>query len=151
MSWFANWFDSPHYHTLYKNRDEKEAQVFIDNLIDYLQIPKGSKLIDIACGKGRHAKYFNKKGMDVVGVDLSQNSINNQVHHLSTQPDTLHSRPHTRTCNPAPPAHWRSISKDTHKHTGITHTQPVIKTQHYLADLIFIWGGSRLSVPQAGV
>ena len=76
MSWFANWFDSPYYHTLYKNRDEKEAQVFIDNLIDYLQIHKGSKLIDIACGKGRHAKYFNKKGMDVVGVDLSQNSIN---------------------------------------------------------------------------
>ena len=76
MSWFANWFDSPYYHTLYKNRDEKEAQVFIDNLIDYLQIPKGSKLIDIACGKGRHAKYFNKKGMEVVGVDLSQNSIN---------------------------------------------------------------------------
>ena len=76
MSWFTNWFDSPYYHTLYKNRDEKEAQVFIDNLIDYLQIPKGSKLIDIACGKGRHAKYFNKKGMDVVGVDLSQNSIN---------------------------------------------------------------------------
>ena len=76
MSWFANWFDSPYYHTLYKNRDEKEAQVFIDNLIDCLQIHKGSKLIDIACGKGRHAKYFNKKGMDVVGVDLSQNSIN---------------------------------------------------------------------------
>ena len=76
MSWFANWFDSPYYHTLYKNRDEKEAQLFIDNLINYLQIPKGSKLIDIACGKGRHAKYFNKKGMEVVGVDLSQNSIN---------------------------------------------------------------------------
>jgi len=76
MSWFANWFDSPYYHTLYKNRDEREAQVFIDNLIHYLQIPKGSKLIDIACGKGRHAKYFNQKGMDVVGVDLSPNSIN---------------------------------------------------------------------------
>jgi ubiquinone/menaquinone biosynthesis C-methylase UbiE len=76
MSWFANWFDSPYYHTLYKNRDEKEAQVFINNLIDYLKIPKGSKFIDIACGKGRHAKYFNQKGMDVVGVDLSPNSIN---------------------------------------------------------------------------
>ena len=76
MSWFANWFDSPYYHTLYKNRDEREAQVFIDKLINYLQIPKGSKLIDIACGKGRHAKYFNQKGMDVVGVDLSLNSIN---------------------------------------------------------------------------
>ena len=75
MSWFASWFDSPYYHTLYKNRDEKEAQVFIDNLITHLQIPKGSKLIDIACGKGRHAKYFSQKGMDVIGVDLSPNSI----------------------------------------------------------------------------
>ena len=75
MSWFAHWFDSPYYHTLYKNRDEKEAQVFIDNLVQHLQIGKGSKLIDIACGKGRHATYFNSLGLDVVGVDLSPNSI----------------------------------------------------------------------------
>jgi len=75
MSWFVNWFDSPYYYILYKNRDEKEAQVFIDNLAHHLQIKKSSKLIDIACGKGRHATYFNKKGMNVVGVDLSPNSI----------------------------------------------------------------------------
>ena len=77
MNWFENWFDSPYYHTLYKHRDEKEAQMFIDNLINYLKIPKESKLIDIACGRGRHSKYFNQKGMDVVGVDLSKNSITN--------------------------------------------------------------------------
>tara|TARA_X000000368_G_scaffold413614_1_gene401985 strand:- start:59 stop:781 length:723 start_codon:yes stop_codon:yes gene_type:complete len=75
MSWFVTWFDSPYYHILYKNRDKKEAEVFIDNLIQYLQIPNGSKLIDIACGRGRHAIYFNKKGMNVIGVDLSYNSI----------------------------------------------------------------------------
>jgi len=75
MSWFAHWFDSPYYHTLYKNRDEKEAQAFIENLVQHLQIKKGSKLIDIACGKGRHATYFNSLGLDVVGVDLSPNSI----------------------------------------------------------------------------
>ena len=75
MSWFAHWFDSPYYHTLYKNRDEKEAQHFIDNLIAHLQIKKDSKLIDIACGKGRHATYFNSLGLDVVGIDLSPNSI----------------------------------------------------------------------------
>ncbi len=75
MSWFAHWFDSSYYHTLYKNRDEKEAQIFIDNLIEELNLKKGSKLIDIACGKGRHATYFNKKGMDVLGIDLSTKSI----------------------------------------------------------------------------
>lgn len=75
MNWFANWFDSPYYHILYKDRDKKEAELFIDNLIEKLQFKKGSKLIDIACGKGRHANYFNKKGLDVVGIDLSKNSI----------------------------------------------------------------------------
>jgi len=75
MKWFADWFDSPYYHILYKNRDIKEAQQFIDNLVAHLQLKKGSKLIDVACGKGRHATYFNKLGFDVVGVDLSENSI----------------------------------------------------------------------------
>lgn len=75
-NWYADWFDSHYYHILYKNRDEKEAEFFIDNLISHLQIPQKSKLLDVACGKGRHAIYFNKKGMDVVGIDLSTNSIN---------------------------------------------------------------------------
>ena len=75
MSWFVHWFDSSYYHTLYKNRNEKEAQKFIDNLVQYLQISNGGKLIDIACGKGRHAFYFNSLGFDVVGIDLSPNSI----------------------------------------------------------------------------
>jgi len=76
MNWFINWFNSPYYHILYKNRDEKEAHLFIDNLMSYCQIPKASKLLDVACGKGRHAIYFNKKGLDVIGIDLSKNSIN---------------------------------------------------------------------------
>jgi ubiquinone/menaquinone biosynthesis C-methylase UbiE len=75
MSWFINWFDSPYYHILYKNRDEKEAKFFIENLVQYLRLKKSSKLLDIACGKGRHATYFNSLGFDVIGVDLSPNSI----------------------------------------------------------------------------
>ena len=76
MTWFAKWFDSKYYHILYNYRDEKEAKKFINNLIKKLNIKKKSKLLDIACGKGRHANYFNKKGMDVTGIDLSKNSIN---------------------------------------------------------------------------
>ena len=76
MSWFENWFNSKYYHKLYKNRDVKEAENFINNLVVKLDFKEKSKLIDIACGKGRHARYFNKKGMCVTGIDLSQNSIN---------------------------------------------------------------------------
>ena len=66
---------SKYYHILYQNRDEKEAEFFIENLVQYLNLKKRSKLLDIACGKGRHAKHFNTLGLDVVGIDLSSNSI----------------------------------------------------------------------------
>ena len=37
--WFKDWFNSPYYHVLYSNRDEKEAAMFIDKLLAYLQPP----------------------------------------------------------------------------------------------------------------
>ena len=75
MSWFANWFDSKYYHMLYKNRDLNEAKLFVKNLISKLNFNEG-KILDVACGKGRHARLFNQLGFNVVGIDLSLNSIN---------------------------------------------------------------------------
>ncbi|NNC50529.1 MAG: class I SAM-dependent methyltransferase [Flaviramulus sp.] len=73
--WFTSWFDTPFYHTLYKDRDATEAQTFMDTLTGYLNIPEGGTVLDLACGKGRHARYLNKIGYDVTGADLSENSI----------------------------------------------------------------------------
>ena len=73
--WFASWFDTSYYHTLYKDRDHSEAQLFMDNLTNYLNIPEQGKILDLACGKGRHSLYLNSLGYDVTGVDLSENSI----------------------------------------------------------------------------
>lgn len=73
--WFQSWFDSPYYHILYKNRDEKEAEFFLDNLLTELKLTSGNAILDIACGKGRHALYLNKKGFNVTGTDLSSESI----------------------------------------------------------------------------
>jgi len=74
-NWFETWFDSPYYHILYKDRDDTEAQLFMDNLTHYLNLPEEAKILDLACGKGRHAIYLNQLGFDVTGVDLSENSI----------------------------------------------------------------------------
>jgi SAM-dependent methyltransferase len=74
--WFEAWFDSPYYHLLYKNRNEEEAQFFIDNLVKKLNLNKGAKVLDLACGKGRHAIHLNSLGYDVTGIDLSEESIN---------------------------------------------------------------------------
>lgn len=74
-SWFTSWFDTPYYHILYKDRDDKEAQVFMDNIVHYLNLPEDAKILDLACGKGRHSIYLNEMGFDVTGADLSENSI----------------------------------------------------------------------------
>jgi SAM-dependent methyltransferase len=85
--WFASWFDTPFYHILYKHRNDTEAQLFMDNLTQYLNIPEQGTILDLACGKGRHSIYLNTLGYHVTGVDLSENSIafakqyeNNSLH-----------------------------------------------------------------------
>jgi len=90
-NWFASWFDTPYYHILYKDRNYREAQLFMDNLTHYLNLPEKAKVLDLACGKGRHSIYLNQLGYDVVGVDLAENSI------LEAQKNTnehLHFRVH---------------------------------------------------------
>lgn len=74
-NWFETWFDSPYYHLLYKNRDHHEAELFLDALIDFLKPEPHARILDVACGKGRHSIYLNKKGFDVTGYDLSVESI----------------------------------------------------------------------------
>lgn len=73
--WFEDWFNSPYYHILYQNRDEKEAELFIDSLISTIPIKPGSKILDLACGRGRHAHYLNQLGYNVLGIDLSPSNI----------------------------------------------------------------------------
>lgn len=73
--WYKDWFNSPYYHILYKNRDENEAALFIDNLIKYLKISNKDTVWDLACGKGRHSIYLNSKGLNVTGTDLADNNI----------------------------------------------------------------------------
>lgn len=74
-AWFSTWFDSPYYHILYSNRDDHDAREFIDNLLTLLHPKPHEKILDLACGKGRHSRYLNKKGFDVTGIDLSEQSI----------------------------------------------------------------------------
>ncbi len=73
--WFSEWFNSPYYHILYKNRDGNEARFFIDNLIGFLEISSRNRVLDLACGRGRHSVYLNSKGFRVVGIDIAPGNI----------------------------------------------------------------------------
>ena len=73
--WFESWFDSKYYHLLYSHRDTTEAEAFIGRLVDFLHPAEGARALDLACGKGRHSIALHKKGLEVTGIDLSEQSI----------------------------------------------------------------------------
>jgi len=75
QSWFRDWFDSPYYYQLYFKRNKSEAAAFINKLIEYLKPRKGSLMLDIGCGKGRHSVQLASKDFDVTGIDISEKSI----------------------------------------------------------------------------
>ena len=73
--WFATWFDSPYYHLLYQHRDDNEAQLFLNKLIGVLELKPSARILDLACGKGRHSITLAQMGFAVLGADLAANSI----------------------------------------------------------------------------
>jgi 2-polyprenyl-3-methyl-5-hydroxy-6-metoxy-1,4-benzoquinol methylase len=73
--WFREWFDSPYYHKLYFERNEQEAISFIERLLILLRPPPASRMLDVACGRGRHARILANQGYDVTGIDLAPSSI----------------------------------------------------------------------------
>ena len=73
--WFRNWFGSPYYPILYKDRNDKEARQFIERLLHYLQPAAASRMLDIGCGEGRFARQLEGHDYNVTGFDLSQLSI----------------------------------------------------------------------------
>lgn len=78
-AWFEDWFDSPYYHLLYNKRDLSEAHRFIDNLLAHLVPKPNSKMLDVACGMGRHSMVLASYGHDVTGIDLSPASIQKAI------------------------------------------------------------------------
>lgn len=73
--WFEKWFDSPWYHVLYQERNEDEARAFIDHLLRLIHLEQGSRILDLACGRGRHARYLSRLGYEVTGLDISPSNI----------------------------------------------------------------------------
>ena len=73
--WFTEWFNTPYYHILYKDRNDEDAQLFMKNITAFLQLPKSTHILDLPCGKGRHSVYLNSLGYRVTGGDLAENSI----------------------------------------------------------------------------
>ena len=75
MPWYQDWFDSDAYELVYDQRDLRDARRLAD-LIERAATPaSGAALLDVGCGRGRHARILAARGYTVTGVDLSERAL----------------------------------------------------------------------------
>lgn len=75
MAWYTEWFGTRYYKLLYGHRDEDDARAWVDAILRRSGLAPGSELLDMGCGRGRHARWFCAHGLKVTGIDLSAASI----------------------------------------------------------------------------
>jgi SAM-dependent methyltransferase len=68
--WFEEWFGEE-YLQLYPHRDDADAERAVGLILKTIPFQSGWRVLDVACGAGRHARAFTASGGRCVGVDLS--------------------------------------------------------------------------------
>jgi len=74
--WFLNFFNKIYYETYRPYQDEDRNYREACFIAKALDLPKGSRILDIGCGYARHAVYLAKMGYEVVGIDISDYLLN---------------------------------------------------------------------------
>ena len=69
--WFEEWFGEE-YLQLYPHRDDTEAERAVALILRTVPFQAGWRVLDVACGAGRHARAFEAAGARCTGLDLSQ-------------------------------------------------------------------------------
>ena len=69
--WFKKWFSNKLYLKIYQHRDDIDAKHLIDLIQRTVPTYSREKILDLACGAGRHSFELARRGFDVTGIDLS--------------------------------------------------------------------------------
>ena len=59
------------YDVVYADKPYRDEAQFVDTLLRNAGV-SGGRLLDVACGTGRHASKFDELGWEVTGVDISE-------------------------------------------------------------------------------
>src|SRR3954465_15279401 len=68
--WFEDWFGGD-YLLLFPHRDHADAERAVSLIRRTLPFHSGWRVLDVACGAGRHARAFTTAGARCFGLDLS--------------------------------------------------------------------------------
>ncbi|CAN5529718.1 class I SAM-dependent methyltransferase [soil metagenome] len=75
MAWYEDWFESDAYELVYNERNLQEAEQLAD-LIERVAEPCArAEILDVGCGRGRHARVLARRGYRVTGLDLSARAL----------------------------------------------------------------------------
>ena len=69
--WYADAFDAASAEMAWTDRTGPE----IDRVVKILQPQGGERILDLACGSGRHSLELRRRGFEVVGADISADLI----------------------------------------------------------------------------
>ncbi len=75
VKWYEAWFDRDEYELVYRHRDDNEADKAIALIEEAIDPPPRSTILDVGCGRGRHAIRLAERGYEVTGLDLSPRSL----------------------------------------------------------------------------
>jgi SAM-dependent methyltransferase len=75
MPWYEEWFWSDAYTRVYDHRDDAEAEQLVDLIEHEIAPASGAHILDIGCGRGRHARALARRGWRVTGLDLSEDAV----------------------------------------------------------------------------
>ena len=67
---WARFFDG-HAAEYMKNAFTKHTKTEVRFVLEELKLPRGSRILDVGCGTGRHAVELDRKGYRVTGLDVS--------------------------------------------------------------------------------
>jgi SAM-dependent methyltransferase len=73
--WWKAYFDAGYVREYEPLFDLVEDRRQVARLLELLQLPAGARVLDLACGQGRHAHLLAEAGFDVDGLDLSEHLI----------------------------------------------------------------------------
>jgi ubiquinone/menaquinone biosynthesis C-methylase UbiE len=75
MAWYDEFFKEDYLQIYLPFLTEERTKQEIDFIIEILNLPPGSKILDLACGFGRHTIPLAKKGYDMTGLDYTEKFI----------------------------------------------------------------------------
>lgn len=74
--WYVEFFGEEYLQVYGLARTPDRTRMEVDQILQLLNLPVGSKILDLCCGYGRHSIELATRGYNVTGLDLSEHLLN---------------------------------------------------------------------------